>query len=119
MALKWLLSCKDLMGKLARWSLKLQTYNFDVFHKGRLNRNVDALSHLEVAPVQFLIGMAEMAVEDEDEVQFELERQQFIQQTLARRAVTPIASVGILLSLHAWFICGKMTQIGRWENLLL
>lgn len=46
MALKWLLTCKDLMGKLARWSLKLQTYNFDVYHKkGRLNRNVDALSH--------------------------------------------------------------------------
>lgn len=32
-ALKWLMTCKDLQGKLARWSLNLQAYNMVIVHK--------------------------------------------------------------------------------------
>lgn len=57
-ALKWLMMCKDLQGKLARWSLKLQAYNMIVTHKrGCLHRNVDALSRVEVSPARYLAGM--------------------------------------------------------------
>ena len=44
-ALKWLMTTKDLTGKLARWSLKLQEYDFIIdYRKGALHANVDALS---------------------------------------------------------------------------
>lgn len=58
-ALKWLMTCKDLQGKLARWSLKLQAYNMVVVHKrGRLNRNVDALSRAEICPAKYMSELA-------------------------------------------------------------
>lgn len=58
-ALKWLMTCRDLQGKLARWSLKLQAYNMVVVHKrGRLHRNVDALSRVEICPSKYLSEMA-------------------------------------------------------------
>jgi hypothetical protein len=48
-ALQWLITTKDLSGKLARWSLKLlklQEYTFDIeYGKGKLNQ-VDALTRL-------------------------------------------------------------------------
>lgn len=44
-ALKWLMGQKDLSGRLARWSLRLQRYDFDIQHrKGRFNVVPDALS---------------------------------------------------------------------------
>lgn len=44
-ALKWLMTIKDLSGRLARWSVLLQEYNFDIIHrKGKSHSNVDALS---------------------------------------------------------------------------
>ena len=44
-ALKWLQKIKDQNGRLGRWSLKLQGYNFTVTHKpGIRNQNADALS---------------------------------------------------------------------------
>lgn len=44
-SLKWLMSTRDLTGKLARWSLKLQSYDFDIIHrKGNLNLVPDCLS---------------------------------------------------------------------------
>lgn len=72
-ALKWLMTCRDLEGKLARWSLKLQMYNMIIVHKkGKLNRNVDALSRAEVLPVQQLVAMAEQTFDEEDlEADFE------------------------------------------------
>lgn len=46
-SLKWLMSQKDLTGRLARWSLKLQGYNFDIQHrKGSENLVPDALSRI-------------------------------------------------------------------------
>lgn len=44
-ALKWLMSQKDLNGRLARWSLRLQRYEFSIQHrKGQLNVVPDTLS---------------------------------------------------------------------------
>lgn len=44
-SLKWLMSTKDLSGRLARWSLKLQAYTFNILHrKGKDNIVPDCLS---------------------------------------------------------------------------
>lgn len=44
-SLKWLMSTKDLSGRLARWSLKLQPYSFTIYHrKGSQNIVPDSLS---------------------------------------------------------------------------
>lgn len=44
-SLQWLMSTKDLSGRLARWSLKLQRYTFTIQHrKGSQNIVPDALS---------------------------------------------------------------------------
>lgn len=48
-SLKWLMSQKDLNGRLARWSLKLQGYDFSIEHrKGKENVVPDALSRVYV-----------------------------------------------------------------------
>lgn len=44
-ALQWLMKIKEPIGKLARWSIFLQTYEFDiVYRQGKKHQNVDALS---------------------------------------------------------------------------
>ena len=44
-ALNWLMSIKDPTGRLARWSIYLQAFNFEISHKkGTLHTNVDTLS---------------------------------------------------------------------------
>lgn len=46
-SLKWLLNLKDPTGRLARWSLKLQQYRFDVeYRKGSQNVVADTLSRI-------------------------------------------------------------------------
>lgn len=46
-ALKWLFSGTHSGGRLARWSLQLQAYDFEVVHvKGKHNGNADALSRV-------------------------------------------------------------------------
>ena len=46
-SLKWLMTLKDLSGRLARWSLKLQAFDFSIEHrKGSLNKVPDALSRV-------------------------------------------------------------------------
>lgn len=46
-SLKWLMSQKDLSGRLARWSLKLQAFDFEIEHrKGVANVVPDALSRM-------------------------------------------------------------------------
>ena len=48
-ALKWLMSTTDLTGKLARWSLKLQEYTFEIkYRPGSANGNADALTRLPI-----------------------------------------------------------------------
>jgi RNase H-like domain found in reverse transcriptase/Reverse transcriptase (RNA-dependent DNA polymerase)/Ty3 transposon capsid-like protein/Integrase zinc binding domain/Chromo (CHRromatin Organisation MOdifier) domain/gag-polyprotein putative aspartyl protease len=44
-ALKWLMNIEDPTGRLARWSIYLQAYDFEIIHrKGSSHGNVDALS---------------------------------------------------------------------------
>lgn len=46
-SLQWLMNLKDLSGRLARWSLQLQAYRFDIVHrKGKDNLVADTLSRL-------------------------------------------------------------------------
>lgn len=46
-SLKWLMGQKDLSGRLARWSLKLQAYDFKIeYRKGSQNVVPDALSRM-------------------------------------------------------------------------
>lgn len=48
-SLKWLMSLKDLSGRLARWSLQLQAYDFSIEHrKGSENVVADTLSRMSV-----------------------------------------------------------------------
>lgn len=51
-SLKWLMSQKDLAGRLARWSLKLQAFDFSIEHrKGTANVVPDALSRMYIDEV--------------------------------------------------------------------
>ena len=44
-ALKWLMGIKNVEGRLARWSLLIQQYDFDIQHRaGKSNGNADGLS---------------------------------------------------------------------------
>ncbi len=53
MALKWLKSMKNPAGRLARWSLFLQTYDFEVKHRtGKLHANADILSRPVIEEIQ-------------------------------------------------------------------
>lgn len=48
-SLKWLMSLKDLSGRLARWSLQLQNFDFSIEHrKGSDNIVADTLSRMAV-----------------------------------------------------------------------
>ena len=48
-ALRWLMTTTDLTGKLARWSLKLQEYSFEIVYRpGSANANADALTRLPI-----------------------------------------------------------------------
>ncbi|OWY97238.1 Retrovirus-related Pol Polyprotein from transposon 412, partial [Phytophthora megakarya] len=54
-ALKWLMTSKDLTGRLHRWALQLQEYNFEVVYRpGATNVVADALSR---APVNVVAGV--------------------------------------------------------------
>ena len=44
-ALQWLINIKEPTGRLARWSIYLQAYQFDILHRpGKKHQNVDAVS---------------------------------------------------------------------------
>ena len=46
-SLRWLINLKDLDGKLARWAVKLQAYDFEIEHQpGSKHINADSLSRL-------------------------------------------------------------------------
>ena len=47
--LRWLHNLKEPEGRLARWALKLQAYNFEILHRpGASHQNADGLSRLPV-----------------------------------------------------------------------
>ena len=44
-SLRWLMNVKDASGRLARWALLLQQYDFNIVHRpGRIHGNADCLS---------------------------------------------------------------------------
>ena len=52
-ALKWLMNINDPTGRLARWAIYLQIYDFEIIHrKGKSHQNVDALSRPVLAVEQ-------------------------------------------------------------------
>lgn len=56
-SLKWLMSQKDLTGRLARWSLKLQCYDFNIEHrKGSANIVPDTLSRMHIEELIAVVG---------------------------------------------------------------
>lgn len=55
-SLKWLMNQKDLTGRLARWSLKLQMYDFDIEYKsGAQNIVPDSLSRVYSEEVALVV----------------------------------------------------------------
>lgn len=68
-SLKWLMTQKDLSGRLARWSLKLQAYDFVIEHrKGKDNVVPDVLSRIHVDE---LLNSSERTVLDLDDKAFD------------------------------------------------
>lgn len=56
-ALKWLMNLKEPSGRLARWILELQQYEFEIrYRKGALNKVADALSRNPVNIVDTCAG---------------------------------------------------------------
>ena len=54
-SLKWLMTLKEPRGRLCRWALRIQQYDFDVQHRpGRVHSNADALSRLPYSALNAL-----------------------------------------------------------------
>lgn len=53
-SLKWLASLKDPNGRLARWSVKLQQYSFDVIHRKGADHHVPDMLSRSVPIIDFL-----------------------------------------------------------------
>lgn len=71
-ALKWLMGQKDLSGRLARWSLKLQAFNFDIQHrKGSQNVVADTLSRLHMDEINMFISEKPLIDLESDEFKCE------------------------------------------------
>ena len=64
-SLRWLMNVKDATGRLARWSLLLQQYNFEVVHRpGKAHSNADSLSR---RPYEFSADVSSLQKEDNQE----------------------------------------------------
>lgn len=63
-SLKWLFNMRDLSGRLARWSVRLNQFNFNIEHrKGKFNVVPDALSR---SPVESALSSGNVEVADVD-----------------------------------------------------
>lgn len=66
-SLRWLMGQKDLSGRLARWSLKLQRFDFQIEHrKGSLNTVPDTLSRFDVDELTLGIMDYDIDLENSD-----------------------------------------------------
>ena len=64
-ALNWLMTKKNLTGRLARWIFALQDRSFDIIHRaGRLHTNVDAISR----PVLTIQNINKIEIQDENDL---------------------------------------------------
>ena len=64
-SLRWLMNVKDATGRLARWSLLLHQYNFEVIHRpGKVHSNADSLSR---RPYEFSADVSSFQKEDPQE----------------------------------------------------
>lgn len=51
--LQWLFNLKEPNSRLVRWRLKLEEYDYEIVYKrGKLNTNADALSRIEINPLE-------------------------------------------------------------------
>lgn len=65
-SLKWLMEKKDLAGRLARWSLELQAFDFKIEHrKGSANIVPDTLSRMYVDELDAFVGQP-LDLQDEE-----------------------------------------------------
>ena len=52
-SLQWLMNLKDPSGRLARWALRLQEFNFTIQHRpGKNHRNADSMTRPPIVPVE-------------------------------------------------------------------
>ncbi|KAI9565042.1 pol polyprotein [Daphnia sinensis] len=81
-ALCWLLSKKDLAGRLARWSLQLQEFLLRIVHRnGRLHTDADALSRYPVNVVTssdegLTYILAALSIDQDTKKEFQLAQQE-------------------------------------------
>lgn len=65
--LKWLFSLKEPNSKLVRWRLKLEEYEYSIeYKKGKLNSVADALSRVEINPLEIDNQSVMNNVDDEE-----------------------------------------------------
>ena len=66
--LQWLFSLKEPNSKLVRWRLKLEEYDYDIVNKkGKFNTNADALSRIQIYPLD--IDAQSTAVQPDEELE--------------------------------------------------
>lgn len=83
-SLKWLMSRKELTGRLARWSLALQQFDFKIEHrKGSANIVPDALSRMSVDEIQ---GRAYINMIDFEDAAFSSDEYQSLRSTVLERS---------------------------------
>ena len=67
-ALIWLLSTKNATGRIARWQIILQTFEFEIIHEsGKKHLNVDALTRLPLKTTTVNMNIVEFESNNENE----------------------------------------------------